>query len=162
MTAKYRERFGMRISSGILFNHESQLHGIEFVTHRITGGVARIKPGLADHLTPGNTAARDWGQICNYMREMWLIFQQEAADNDVVVTGRTTSAVNFCAMVFAAAGLSMDDHVRTDPALLRPAGVDVLPGDVSKSERQLGWRLEVTLEQLASEMVEADIVRPAC
>ncbi|MGC9268884.1 GDP-mannose 4,6-dehydratase [Acidiphilium sp.] len=160
MTVNYRESFGMHASSGILFNHESPLRGIEFVTRRITDGVARIKLGLADHLTLGNVEAkRDWGHARDYVRAMWLMLQQNVADDYVIATGRTMRVADFAALAFAAAGLSMDDHVRTDQALMRPAEVELLLGDPRKAERVLGWKASVTLEQLAAEMVEADLAR---
>jgi GDPmannose 4,6-dehydratase len=160
MTVNYRESFGMHASSGILFNHESPLRGIEFVTRRITDGVARIKLGLADHLTLGNVEAkRDWGHARDYVQAMWMMLQQDEADDYVIATGRTMRVADFCEMAFAAAGLSMADHVRTDQALMRPAEVELLLGDPSKAERKLGWKATVTLEQLAAEMVEADIAR---
>lgn len=160
MTVNYRESFGMHASSGILFNHESPLRGIEFVTRRITDGVARIALGRTDHLTLGNMAARrDWGHARDYVRAMWLMLQQDTPDDYVIATGRSASVAEFCALAFAAAGLSMEDHVRTDPALLRPAEVEVLQGDASKAAARLGWRSEISLEQLAAEMVEADIAR---
>lgn len=160
MTVNYRESFGMHASSGILFNHESPLRGIEFVTRRITNAVARIKLGLTDHLTLGNTAAkRDWGHARDYVHAMWLMLQQDIADDYVIATGRTASVAEFCGLAFAAAGLSMDAHVRTDPALMRPAEVELLQGDAGKAAAKLGWRATVSLEDLAAEMVAADIAR---
>ncbi|MCF3945616.1 GDP-mannose 4,6-dehydratase [Acidiphilium sp. AL] len=160
MTVNYRESFGMHASSGILFNHESPLRGIEFVTRRITHGVARIVLGLTDHLTLGNLdAKRDWGHARDYVRAMWLMLQQDQPDDYVIATGRTASVREFCDLAFGAAGLRAADHVRTDAALLRPAEVEMLLGDPSKAREALGWQAEVTLEQLAAEMVEADIAR---
>lgn len=160
MTINYRESFGLHASSGILFNHESPLRGIEFVTRKITDGVARIKLNLTDHLTLGNLdARRDWGHARDYVRAMWLMLQQERADDYVVATGRTVSIREFCRIAFSHAGLDYEAHVRTDPALTRPADVDVLQGDASKAREKLGWRPETTVEDLAAEMVEADLAR---
>ena len=160
MTVNYRESFSMHASSGILFNHESPLRGIEFVTRRISHGVARIKLGLAQELTLGNIAAvRDWGHSRDYVRAMWLMLQQDTADDYVVATGRSATVAEFAALAFQAAGLHAADHLRTDPALMRPAEVEYLLGDPAKAATKLGWQAEVTLEQLASEMVEADIAR---
>ncbi|MCA7120269.1 MAG: GDP-mannose 4,6-dehydratase, partial [Acidibrevibacterium sp.] len=149
MTVNYRESFGMHASSGILFNHESPLRGIEFVTRRISHGVARIKLGLAQELTLGNIAAvRDWGHSRDYVRAMWLMLQQDTADDYVVATGRSATVAEFAALAFQAAGLHAADHLRTDPALMRPAEVEHLLGDPAKAATKLGWQAEVTLEQL--------------
>lgn len=160
MTVNYRESFGMHASSGILFNHESPLRGIEFVTRRITDGVARIKLGLAQDLPLGNLdATRDWGHARDYVQAMWLMLQQDVADDYVIATGRTVSVKSFCEMAFSHAGLKATDYVKIDPARMRPAEVDVLLGDPAKAAAKLGWKAEVTLEQLAAEMVDADIAR---
>jgi GDPmannose 4,6-dehydratase len=160
MTVNYRESFGLHASSGILFNHESPLRGIEFVTRKITDGVARIKLGLQDKLALGNLdATRDWGHARDYVRAMWLMLQQEKADDYVIATGRTTSVRDFCVLAFSQAGLNMEDHVVVDPRFMRPAEVDVLLGDASKAKAKLGWEAECTLEQLVSEMLEADLER---
>jgi len=160
MTVNYRESFGMHASSGILFNHESPLRGIEFVTRRISHAVAQIKLGLAKDLTLGNTAAkRDWGHARDYVYAMWLMLQQDVADDYVIATGRTASVAEFAALAFGAAGLRAEDHIRTDPALMRPAEVELLLGDARKAEQKIGWKAQVQLEALASEMVEADIGR---
>lgn len=160
MTVNYRESFGLHASSGILFNHESPLRGIEFVTRKITDGVARIKLGLEDKLALGNLdATRDWGHARDYVRAMWLMLQQEEADDYVIATGRTTSVRDFCVMAFSKAGLNMEDHVVVDPRYMRPAEVDVLFGDATKAKTKLGWEAECTLEDLVSEMLEADIAR---
>lgn len=162
MTVNYRESFGMHASSGILFNHESPLRGIEFVTRRITDGVARIKLGLTDKLTLGNLSAkRDWGHARDYVEAMWLMLQQDVADDYVIATGRTTSVEDFCRLAFAAVGLKMEDHVSTDTALLRPAEVELLLGDAGKAERGLGWKPETTVEKLVEEMIAADLKRIA-
>ena len=160
MTVNYRESFGLHASSGILFNHESPLRGIEFVTRKITDGVARIKLGLADHLTLGNLdATRDWGHARDYVRAMWMMLQHPTADDYVVATGRTTSIREFCRIAFSHAGLDWEAHVRTSAALVRPAEVDVLRGDATHAREVLGWVAEVSLEALAAEMVEADLAR---
>jgi GDPmannose 4,6-dehydratase len=160
MTVNHRESFGMHASSGILFNHESPLRGIEFVTRKITDGVARIKLGLARELPLGNLdAMRDWGHARDYVRAMWLMLQQETADDYVVATGRTTSIREFCRIAFTYAGLNFEDHVVTHSNLIRPAEVDVLLGDASKAEQKLGWRPTVTLEDMVAEMVDADLER---
>ena len=160
MTVNYRESFGMHASSGILFNHESPLRGIEFVTRKITDGVARIKLGLAKELPLGNLEAkRDWGHARDYVRAMWLMLQQDTPDDYVIATGRTTSIREFCRMAFAHAGLNYEDHVVTDPKFLRPAEVDVLHGDATKARQTLGWQPETSLEDMAAEMVEADLAR---
>lgn len=160
MTVNYRESFGMHASSGILFNHESPLRGIEFVTRRITDGVARIKLGLTKDLPLGNLdATRDWGHARDYVKAMWLMLQQDVADDYVIATGRTVSVKSFCEMAFGHAGLKAADYVKIDPARMRPAEVDVLLGDPAKAAAKLGWKAEVTLEQLAAEMVDADIAR---
>jgi len=160
MTVNYRESFGMHASSGILFNHESPLRGIEFVTRKITDGVARIKLGLAKELPLGNLEAkRDWGHARDYVRAMWLMLQQDTPDDYVIATGRTTSIREFCRMAFAHAGLNYQDYVVTNPKFLRPAEVDVLHGDATKARQTLGWQPETSLEDMAAEMVEADLAR---
>ena len=160
MTVTYRESFGLHASSGILFNHESPLRGIEFVTRKITDGVARIKLGMNSKLALGNLeAARDWGHARDYVRAMWLMLQQDQADDYVVGTGRSTTVREFCKMAFALAGLRMEDHVVIDPGLLRPAEVDALQANATKARARLGWRPEVSLEHLVAEMLEADLRR---
>jgi GDPmannose 4,6-dehydratase len=160
MTVNYRESFGAHASSGILFNHESPLRGIEFVTRKITDGVARIKLGLARQLSLGNLEAkRDWGHARDYVRAMWLMLQQEKADDYVVATGLNASVRDFCRLAFSYAGLDHQDHVVTRSELKRPAEVDVLLGDASKARETLGWRPTITLEEMAAEMVDADIAR---
>jgi len=160
LTVNYRESFGLHASSGILFNHESPLRGIEFVTRKVTDGVARIKLGLATDLPMGNLdATRDWGHARDYVRGMWMMLQQDKPDDYVLATGRTTSVREFCRLAFAHVGLNYEDHVRVDPAFLRPAEVDVLLGDASKARQALGWAADVTLEQLVAEMVDADLAR---
>lgn len=160
MTVNYRESFGLHASSGILFNHESPLRGIEFVTRKITDGVARIKLGKAKTLTLGNLdAKRDWGHARDYVKAMWLMLQQDKPDDYVVATGRTETVREFCNLAFGQVGLNYEDHVAVDPRFMRPAEVDVLLGDPSKAKARLGWSAETSLEQLAAEMVEADLNR---
>ncbi|WP_428487106.1 GDP-mannose 4,6-dehydratase [Rhodopila sp.] len=160
MTVNHRESFGMHASSGILFNHESPLRGIEFVTRKITDGVARIKLGLTRELPLGNLEAmRDWGHARDYVRAMWLMLQQETPDDYVVATGRSTSIREFCRLAFSHVGLNFEDHVVSHLDLIRPAEVDVLLGDATKAGRKLGWRPTVTLEDMVAEMVEADLAR---
>jgi GDPmannose 4,6-dehydratase len=160
MTVNYRESYGFHASSGILFNHESPLRGIEFVTRKITDGVARIKLGQASELKLGNLdAKRDWGHARDYVEAMWLMLQQEKPDDYVIATGRTTSVREFCKLAFSHVGLSYADHVRTDPDMLRPAEVDVLLGDAGKAEQALGWTAKTSLEALVADMVEADLER---
>ena len=160
MTVNYRESFGLHASSGILFNHESPLRGIEFVTRKVTDGVARIKLGLAKELPLGNLdAKRDWGHARDYVRAMHLMLQQDQADDYVIATGQTTSIRDLCRSAFNHVGLNFEDHVRTDPRFMRPAEVDVLLGDASKARQQLGWKPEVSLEEMVGEMVDADLAR---
>jgi len=160
MTVNYRESFGLHASSGILFNHESPLRGIEFVTRKVTDGVARIKLGLARELPLGNLdAKRDWGHARDYVRAMWLMLRQDEPDDYVVATGRSVSIREMVAMAFACAGLDWQDFVTVRQDLIRPAEVDVLLGDASKAHARLGWSPTVSLEQLLEEMVEADLAR---
>jgi GDPmannose 4,6-dehydratase len=160
MTVNHRESFGMHASSGVLFNHESPLRGIEFVTRKITDGVARIKLGLAKELPLGNLdAKRDWGHARYYVRAMWLMLQQDAPDDYVVATGRTTTIREFCRLAFSHADLDCENHVVTHSDLLRPAEVDVLLGDARKAQQKLDWRPTVTLEDMVAEMVDADLAR---
>jgi GDPmannose 4,6-dehydratase len=160
MTVNHRESFGLHASSGILFNHESPLRGIEFVSRKITDGVARIKLGLARHLPLGNIdAKRDWGHARDYVRAMWLMLQQEKPDDYVVATGCNTSVQEFCRLAFSYVGLDYQEHVVTRRELMRPAEVDVLLGDPSKAIEKLRWKPTVTLEEMIAEMVEADLDR---
>lgn len=162
ITVNYRESFGMHASSGILFNHESPLRGIEFVTRKVTDGVARIKLGLASELRLGNVdAKRDWGHARDYVKAMWLMLQQDVADDYVVATGRTTTVRDMCRIAFDHAGLDMDRHLVIDPAFYRPAEVEVLFGNPAKAKRVLGWQPETNLEDMIVEMVEADMARLA-
>ncbi|MDZ7627844.1 MAG: GDP-mannose 4,6-dehydratase [Parvularculaceae bacterium] len=160
ITVNYRESFGLHASSGILFNHESPLRGIEFVTRKVTDGVARIKLGRASELRLGNIdAKRDWGHSRDYVRAMWLMLQQDIPDDYVIATGRTTTVRDMCRIAFAHVGLEMDRHLVIDPALFRPAEVDVLLGDPSKAKAKLGWTPTISLEDMIAEMVDADLQR---
>jgi GDPmannose 4,6-dehydratase len=160
MTVNYRESFGMHASSGILFNHESPLRGIEFVTRKVTDGAARIKLGLAKTLPMGNLdATRDWGHARDYVRAMHLMLQQEMPDDYVVATGRTTSIRDMCALAFRHVGLNYEAYVTIDPTFLRPAEVEVLLGNPAKAQAKLGWKPEISLEEMIAEMVEADLAR---
>lgn len=162
ITVNYRESFGVHASSGILFNHESPLRGIEFVTRKVTDGVARIKSGLASELRLGNIdARRDWGHAKDYVRAMWLMLQQDRPDDYVIATGRTTTVRDMCAIAFSHAGLTLEDHLVIDPELFRPAEVEVLLGNPAKARAALGWQAEISLEEMIREMVEADLERYA-
>ena len=160
MTVNYRESFGLHASSGILFNHESPLRGIEFVTRKVTDAVARIKLGRRDELRLGNIdAKRDWGHSRDYVRAMWLMLQQEKAEDYVVATGRSVTVRDMCRIAFDHAGLDIDRHLVIDPALFRPAEVDVLLGNPAKAKAKLGWEATVTLDEMIREMVDADVAR---
>ena len=160
ITVNYRESFGMHASSGILFNHESPLRGIEFVTRKVSDGVARIKLGKATELRLGNIdAKRDWGHARDYVQAMWMMLQQEVPDDYVVATGRTTTVRDMCRIAFEHAGLDMGEHVVIDPAFYRPAEVEVLLGNPAKAQAKFGWQPTVALEELVAEMVEADLAR---
>jgi GDPmannose 4,6-dehydratase len=160
ITVNYRESYGLFACSGILFNHESPRRGLEFVTRKVTDGVARIKLGLADTLSLGNlTAKRDWGYAGDYVRAMWTMLQQETAQDYVVAMGVSHSVQELVAIAFAHAGLDPRAHVRQDPAFLRPAEVDVLVGDASKARRVLGWEPAVDFTALVRMMVDADVER---
>ena len=162
ITVNYRESFGLHASSGILFNHESPLRGLEFVTRKVTDGVARIKLGMAEELRLGSIETqRDWGHAADYVRAMWMMLQQDEADDYVIATGTTTSVRAMCRIAFDHTGLTMDDHLVIDPALYRPAEVDLLLGNPAKAEAKLGWRPEIGLEPMIVEMVEADLDRLA-
>lgn len=160
ITVNYRESFGLHASSGILFNHESPLRGIEFVTRKVTDCVARIKLGMARELRLGNIdAKRDWGHARDYVRAMWMMLQQDHADDYVIATGRTTTVRDMCKLAFAHVGLSIDEHLIIDPELFRPAEVDVLLGNAGKAKAVLGWQPDTSLEAMIAEMVEADLKR---
>lgn len=160
MTVNYRESFGMYACSGILFNHESPLRGLEFVTRKVTDSVARIKMGLSDELRLGNIdAKRDWGHARDYVKAMWLMLQQDQADDFVIATGRTTTVRDMCKIAFEHAGLDMEQHLIIDPEFFRPAEVDILLGDASKAKEKLGWEADTSLEEMIKEMVDADLAR---
>ena len=160
ITVNYRESYDLFAVSGILFNHESPRRGLEFVTRKVTHGVARIKRGLTDTLSLGNLdARRDWGFAGDYVRAMWLMLQQDAADDYVIATGRSHSVRELVEIAFSHAGLDWREHVRTDPALLRPAEVDHLIGNPAKAEQELGWRPSVDFAGLVRMMVDADLER---
>ena len=160
ITINYRESFGLHASSGILFNHESPLRGVEFVTRKVTTGVARIKLGMANELRLGNIdAKRDWGHARDYVRAMWLMLQQDTPDDYVVATGVTTTVRDMCRIAFDHAGLDVEKYVVIDPAFYRPAEVDILLGDATKAKAKLGWEPQIALDQLIREMVDADLAR---
>jgi GDPmannose 4,6-dehydratase len=158
ITVNYRESYGLHATSGILFNHESPRRGLEFVTRKITHGVARIKHGLDKTLPLGNLEAqRDWGYAADYVRAMWLMLQQDDASDFVVATGRTHSVREFCELAFGHAGLDYQDHVVTDERFMRPAEVDLLVGDPGRSQEKLGWKPDVDFPRLVRMMVDADL-----
>src|SRR5687767_2464718 len=160
ITVNYRESYDIFAVSGILFNHESPRRGIEFVTRKVTDGVARIKLGLTDQLGLGNLdARRDWGFAGDYVQAMWLMLQQEKADDFVIATGISHSVKDLVEVAFGHAGLEWQKYVRTDRALLRPAEVDHLVGDASKAKRVFGWQPNVTFESLIQMMVDEDLKR---
>jgi len=158
ITVNYRESYDMYACSGILFNHESPRRGLEFVTRKITNGVARIKLGIDKELRLGNLdAKRDWGFAKDFVRAMYLMLQQASPDDYVVSTGETYSVRRFCEIAFGHVGLDYTDHVVIDERFYRPAEVDLLVGDPSKAKQQLGWSREVSFEQLVTMMVDADL-----
>ena len=158
ITVNYRESYDMFAVSGILFNHESERRGLEFVTRKISHSVARIKLGLAKELRLGNLdSQRDWGHAKDYVRGMYLMLQQDKPDDFVLATGETHTIRSFCELAFDHVGLNYEDHVVIDPAFYRPAEVDLLVGDPSKARRQLGWEPLVTFPELVRMMVDADI-----
>lgn len=160
MTINYRESFNIFGCSGILFNHESPLRGIEFVTRKVTDGVARIKHGLQDKLALGNIdAKRDWGFSGDYVEAMWMMLQQDAPDDYVVATGRTTTVRDMCRIAFDHVGLNYEDYVVQDPRFYRPAEVDILLGNPAKAKAKLGWEAKTSLEELITMMVDADMKR---
>jgi len=159
-TINYRESYHIFGCCGILFNHESPLRGIEFVTRKVTDAVARIKKGKQKDLHLGNIdAKRDWGFAGDYVKAMHLMLQQEVPDTFVIATGRTTTVREMCRIAFQAVGLDYKDYVEIDPKFYRPAEVEMLRGDPAKAERQLGWKPETSLEQLIGMMVDADLQR---
>jgi GDPmannose 4,6-dehydratase len=158
ITVNYRESYGLHASCGILFNHESPRRGETFVTRKITRAIGRIKCGLQKKLFLGNLdAQRDWGFAGDYVQGMWLMLQQEAPDDYVLATGKTQSVRAFCARAFSRVGLDYQDFVEIDPRYFRPAEVDLLLGDPTKAMTKLGWKPQVTCEQLADMMVDADL-----
>src|SRR5438093_1577169 len=162
ITVNYRESYDLFAVSGMLFNHESPRRGLEFVTRKATDGVARIKLGLAETLSLGNLDAhRDWGFAGDYVRAMWLMLQQERADDFVIATGISHSVRDLVEVAFAHAGLEWRTHVSLDPALIRPAEVEHLVGDSSKARATLGWTPTVDFRRLVTMMVDADLERVA-
>ena len=157
LTRNYREAYGLHASSGILFNHESPRRGFEFVTRKITSGVARILAGRSQQIQLGNLEARrDWGHAREYVEAMWLMLQQTEPDDYVVATGETHSVRDFAERAFAEGGLDYRDYVTSDPTLFRPAEVNLLLGDATKARNQLGWTPSIAFESLVREMVETD------
>jgi GDPmannose 4,6-dehydratase len=161
-TINYRESHGIHASSGLLFNHESPLRGIEFVTRKVTDGVARIKLGKQSRLALGNIdAKRDWGFAGDYVEAMWLMLQQETPDDYVIATGVTTTVREMCRLAFEHVGLDYEKHVVIDPRFYRPAEVDALLGNSAKAKAKLGWEPRTDLKALIAMMVEADLRRVA-
>lgn len=160
ITVNYRESYGIFAVSGILFNHESPRRGLEFVTRKVTDGVARIKLGLAKELRLGNLdSQRDWGFAGDYVKAMWLMLQQDVADDYVVATGKTQSVQRLVEVAFGCVGLNWRDYVRVDEKFIRPAEVDLLVGDCTKAKTDLGWQSEMSFENLVELMVKADLER---
>ena len=160
ITVNYRESFGLYAVSGILFNHESERRGLEFVTRKVTDGVARIHLGISRELRLGNLdARRDWGYAGDYVDAMWRMLQPDSPEDYVVGTGLTWSVRQLCEIAFRTVGLNYEDYVVQDPKFLRPAEVDLLVADASKAKERLGWTPQVTFEQLIARMVEADVTR---
>jgi GDPmannose 4,6-dehydratase len=160
ITVNYRESYNLFAVSGILFNHESPRRGLEFVTRKVTDGVARIKLGLTDSLSLGNLSAqRDWGFAGDYVRAMWLMLQQDRADDYVIATGESHSVQELVELAFGHAGLDWKKYVRTDPKMIRPAEVDHLIGDSSRARAALGWKPEVDFAGLVRMMLDADLSR---
>jgi len=160
MTINYRESYNLHTTNGILFNHESPLRGIEFVTRKVTHTVAQIKLGVAKHLSLGNLQAmRDWGHARDYVEAMWMMLQQDRPEDYLIATGRTTSVREMCNIAFKCAGLNADDHIVVDKKFLRPAEVNRLLGNPTKAKTKLGWHAKTSLEDLIQEMVEADLKR---
>ncbi len=160
ITVNYRESYNLFACSGMLFNHESPRRGLEFVTRKVTDGVARIKLGQQKDLKLGNLdAQRDWGFAGDYVRAMWLMLQQDTPEDYVIATGVTHSVRDLVRVAFEHVGLNYEDYVKVDPAFIRPAEVDLLIGDPSKAKKQLGWEPEVSFEGLVAMMVDADLER---
>jgi len=159
-TVNYRESFGLHASSGILFNHESPLRGIEFVTRKVTAAVARIKLGLDRELRLGNIdARRDWGYAGDYVEAMWLMLQQDKPDDFVIATGVNATVREMCRLAFLHVDLNYEDYVVVDPKLFRPAEVEILLGNPAKAHKALGWTAKTPLDQLIPMMVDADLRR---
>jgi GDPmannose 4,6-dehydratase len=160
ITVNYRESFGLHASNGILFNHESPLRGIEFVSRKISHTVAKIKLRQSEKLYLGNIdAKRDWGFAGDYVEAMWLMLQQEVADDYVVATGYSTSVRDLCHLAFSHVDLDYKDHLVIDPKLFRPAEVDILLGDPTKANKKLNWKAKTQLHSLIGMMVNSDIAR---
>ena len=160
ITVNYRESYGMYACSGILFNHESPRRGLEFVTRKVTDGVARIKLGLCDSLALGNLdARRDWGFAGDYIKAMWLMLQQPTPDDYVVATGETHPVRELVEIAFQHVGLDWQKYVKVDQRFIRPAEVDLLIGDPTKARTQLGWQQDVNFRGLVTMMVDADLAR---
>jgi GDPmannose 4,6-dehydratase len=160
ITVNYRESYNLFAVSGILFNHESPRRGLEFVTRKVTDGVARIKLGLSSELRLGNLdARRDWGFAGDYVEAMWLMLQQDTPDDYVIATGETRTVKELVQVAFDRAGLDWEQYVKLDPAFIRPAEVDLLIGDPAKAKKQLGWTPKVSFEQMIGMMVDSDIAR---
>jgi GDPmannose 4,6-dehydratase len=160
ITVNYRESYNLFAVSGILFNHESPRRGLEFVTRKVTDGVARIKTGLSKELRLGNLdAQRDWGFAGDYVEAMWLMLQQDTPDDYVIATGETRTVKELVQIAFDHAGLDWEKHVKLDPAFIRPAEVDLLIGDPAKAKKKLGWAPKVSFEQMIRMMVDSDIAR---
>ncbi len=158
ITVNYRESYGLHASSGMLFNHESPRRGLEFVTRKVTHGVARIMAGLDDKIPLGNTdSQRDWGFAGDYVRAMWLMLQRDDPEDYVVATGKTHSVRDLCEAAFSHVGLDWAEHVFVDERFLRPAEVDLLVGDASRARDELGWEPTVSFSELVAMMVDADI-----
>ncbi|MCI0568800.1 MAG: GDP-mannose 4,6-dehydratase, partial [Acidobacteria bacterium] len=158
LTRNYREAYGLRASSGILYNHESPRRGFEFVTRKISSHAARIKLGLAKELRLGNLEARrDWGHAREYVRAMWMMLQQDEPEDYVIATGETHSVREFAEEAFTHLGLKYQDHVVTDLQFIRPAEVEILLGDATKARQRLGWSCETKFKELVREMVEGDL-----
>jgi GDPmannose 4,6-dehydratase len=160
ITVNYRESYDMFACSGILFNHESPRRGLEFVTRKITDGVAKIKLGLESELRLGNLdAKRDWGFAGDYVRAMWMMLQTESPEDYVIATNETHTVEEFCRLAFGHVGLDFKDYVKQDERFMRPAEVDLLIGDPAKAKKELGWTPEVSFKQLVTMMVDADMQR---
>ena len=160
ITLNYRESYNLHASSGVLFNHESPRRGLEFVTRKITDGVARIKLGLSDELRLGNLdARRDWGYAMDFVEAMWMMLQQNTPDDYVICTGETHEVREFCDLAFSCADLNYEEFVKVDERFFRPAEVDLLVGDCSKAKQKLGWTAKTSFPELVSLMVEADLRR---